>query len=484
MNYSMIVYLLGCVLELIGGSLLVPFAVGLGYGEKQAWSYLIVAVASALIGTLLIIKKPKNNKLFAKEGFVTVALSWIVMSVIGTLPFVIAKDIPSFMTAFFETVSGFTTTGASNLTEVESMSHAALFWRSETHWLGGVGVIIFILAVVRMTGGYSIQLMRAESPGPSTDKIRPKLRSTAIILYAIYTALTVAEAIALLICKLPVFDAVTTALATAGTGGFSVKDGGIGAYGNPAAEWVIAVFMVLFGVNFNLYYLVIKRRFKEAIKNEELIFFLSLIVATTTIIAINVKTTFPDLFASGHDLIRTSFFTVGAIISSTGFGTADFNNWPEFSKLLIMLIMFCGACAGSTGGGMKVIRILILLKAGFKEIAHAIHPRSVNAVRIDGKKVPGEIVKSVLAYFTIEMFIIAGSALILSIENFDLTTTVTSVITCMHNIGPGLNAVGPMGNFASFSIVSKVVLVFDMLAGRLEILPILVLLSPVTWKKN
>lgn len=484
MNYSMIIYLLGCVFELVGASLLVPFGVGLIYSEKEAWSYLIVAAISAALGTALILKKPKNNKIFAKEGFVTVSLSWILMSVIGALPFVISKDIPSFMTAFFETVSGFTTTGASNLTEVESLSHAGLFWRSETHWLGGVGVIIFILAVVRMTGGYSIQLMRAESPGPSTDKLRPRLKTTAIILYSIYTVLTVLETAALLICRIPVFDAVTTALATAGTGGFSVRNAGIGAYGNPAAEWVIAVFMVLFGINFNLYYLIIKKRFKEAIKNEELIFFLSLIFVTTAAIFINIKTTFPDMFASAHDLVRTSFFTVSSIISSTGFGTADFNNWPEFSKLLIMLIMFCGACAGSTGGGMKVIRIIILIKAGIKEIAHAIHPRSVNAVRVDGKKVSGEVVKSVLAYFVIEMLIIAGSTIVLSLENFDLTTTVTSVITCMHNIGPGLNMVGPMGNFASFSAVSKVVLVFDMLAGRLEILPILVLLSPATWKKN
>lgn len=480
----MIVYVLGCVFELLGASLLVPFGVGLIYSEKAAWSYLIVAAVTALAGLPLILRKPKSNKIFAKEGFVTVALSWVLMSLIGTIPFVISKDIPSFISAFFETVSGFTTTGASNLTEVESMSHASLFWRSETHWLGGVGVIIFILAVVRMTGGYSIQLMRAESPGPSTDKIKPRLKTTALILYAIYTVLTAAEAVLLLICKMPVFDAVTTALATAGTGGFSVKNAGIGAYMNPAAEWVIAVFMVLFGVNFNVYYLVIKKRFKEAFKNEELIFFLSLILITMTAISINVKTAFPDLFTSVGDLARTSFFTVGAIISSTGFGVADFNNWPEFSKLLIMLIMFCGACAGSTGGGMKVIRILILLKAGFKEIAHTIHPRSVNAVRIDGKKVPGEVVKSVLAYFAIEMFIIAGSALILSFESFDLTTVVTSVITCMHNIGPGLNIVGPMGNFASFSIVSKLVLVFDMLAGRLEILPMLILLSPATWKKD
>lgn len=484
MNYSMIIYLLGCVFELVGASLLVPFGVGLIYSEKEAWSYLIVAAISAALGTFLILRKPKNNKIFAKEGFVTVSLSWILMSVIGALPFVISKDIPSFMTAFFETVSGFTTTGASNLTEVESLSHAGLFWRSETHWLGGVGVIIFILAVVRMTGGYSIQLMRAESPGPSTDKLRPRLKTTAIILYSIYTVLTVLETAALLICRIPVFDAVTTALATSGTGGFSVRNAGIGAYGNPAAEWVIAVFMVLFGINFNLYYLIIKKRFKEAIKNEELIFFLSLIFVTTVAICINIKTTFPDMFASAHDLVRTSFFTVSSIISSTGFGTADFNNWPEFSKLLIMLIMFCGACAGSTGGGMKVIRIIILIKAGIKEIAHAIHPRSVNAVRVDGKKVSGEVVKSVLAYFVIEMLIIAGSTIVLSLENFDLTTTVTSVITCMHNIGPGLNMVGPMGNFASFSAVSKVVLVFDMLAGRLEILPILVLLSPATWKKN
>lgn len=484
MNYSIIVYLLGCVLELIGGSMLVPFGVGLCYGEKEAWSFLIVAVASALIGLPLILKKPKNNKLFAKEGFVTVALSWVTMSLVGAVPFVLSKDIPSYIDAFFETVSGFTTTGSSNLTDIETLSHAGLFWRSETHWLGGVGVIIFILAVVRMTGGYSIQLMRAESPGPSTGKLKPRLRSTAIILYAIYSALTLIEIIALLIVKFPLFDAVTTAMATAGTGGFSVLNSSIGGYSNHAAEWIIAVFMLMFGLNFNIYYLIIKRRFKEAFKNEELIFFLSLVAVSTVAVSINIKTCCPELFGSGSDLARTSFFTISSIISSTGFGTTDFNNWPEFSKLLIVLIMFCGACAGSTGGGMKSIRILVLIKAVVKEIGHAIHPKSVKSVRIDGKKVPGETVKSILAYCTIEMFILAGSAIIISLENFDLTTTVTSVITCMHNIGPGLNIVGPAGNFASFSILSKLVLVFDMLAGRLEILPMLILLSPVTWKKD
>ena len=480
----MIFYILGCVLELVGAALVVPFGVGMIYSEKEAWSYLIVAASSILIGTALILKKPKNNRLFAKEGFVTVALSWVMMSLIGAVPFVISKDIPSFMTAFFETVSGFTTTGATNLTEVESLSHASLFWRSETHWLGGVGVIIFILAVVRMTGGYSIQLMRAESPGPSTDKIKPRLKTTAIILYAIYTVLTAIQAVALLICKMPLFDAVTTALATAGTGGFSVRNAGIAAYMNPAAEWVIAAFMVIFGVNFNLYYLIVKRRFKEAIKNEELIVFLSIILLTTVSIMINIKTVFPDMFASAGELVRTSFFTVASIISSTGFTTADFNNWPEFSRLLIILIMFCGACAGSTGGGMKVIRIIILIKSGIKEVGHALHPRNVKGVRIDGKKVSGETVKSVLAYFALEMMIIAGSVLVLSFENFDMTTTVTSVITCMHNIGPGLNIVGPTGSFATYSVLSKIILVFDMLAGRLEILPMLVLLSPATWKKD
>lgn len=484
MNYSMIFYLLGCVLELVGAALIVPFAVGLIYSEGQAWSFLIVAVASVIIGAAVIRKKPKNNRIFAKEGLVTVALSWVLMSIIGALPFVISGDVPSFMTAFFETVSGFTTTGATNLTEIEALSHASLFWRSETHWLGGVGVIIFILAVVRMTGGYSIQLMRAESPGPSPDKLGPRLKTTAIILYAIYSVLTVSQAVLLIICKLPLFDAVTTAMATAGTGGFSVKNAGIGAYMNPAAEWVIAIFMVLFGINFSLYYLIIKRRFKEAIRNEELLVYLSVILLTALSIGINIKTVFPDMFSSAGELVRTTFFTVASVISSTGFTTADFNNWPEFSRLLLILIMFCGACAGSTGGGMKVIRIIILIKSGIKEIAHALHPRSIKSVRVDGKKVQSETVKGVLAYFALEMLIIAGSVLILSLENFDMVTTVTSVITCIHNIGPGLNMVGPTGSFVSYSLLSKIVLIFDMLAGRLEILPMLVLLSPATWKKD
>ena len=480
MNIRMVIYLLGCVLNVEGVALLVPFVIGMIFGEKQAFSFLITAGICFFVGILLIIKKPKNTKIYAREGFVTVALSWIIMSAMGALPFVLNSDIPSYVSAFFETVSGFTTTGSTILTDIESLSHASLFWRAETHWLGGLGIIVFLLGIVRLSGGYSMQLLKAESPGPSTDKFMPRLRYTSIILYAIYTVLTGIEFVLLMIFKMPWFDAITTAFATAGTGGFSVKNASIAAYGSPGVEIIITVFMVLFGINFAAYFLLIRGEFKAVLKNEEIRTFLIIIVVSASLITLNIRNIYPGI----GEAIRHSFFSVGSIISTTGFITQDFDLWPTFSKMILVILMFIGACAGSTGGGMKVSRIIVLFKAGVKEIQHLIHPKSITTIKLDGKKVSSEMIKGILAYFTVEMIVISVSTLIVSLNGFDTTTTVTSVITCIHNVGPGLNMVGPVGNFASFSVLSKIVLSFNMLVGRLEIMPMLILFSPATWKRD
>ena len=481
MNYSIIVYILGWVLNIEAVAMLLPCVVALIYGETvPLFSFLITAAVSFIAGLLMHLKKPKNTKFYAKEGFAVVALSWIVISLVGAVPFVLSGDIPSYITALFETVSGFTTTGSSNLTDVEVLSKAALFWRSETHWIGGMGVLVFLLTIVPMVGGHSMQLMRAESPGPVVDKLRPKIRHTAVILYVMYLALTVAECIFLLFGGMPLFDAICISFGTAGTGGFAISNAGIGGYNSVYIEMVIAVFMVIFAVNFGIYYMLLTKRFKDALKNEELRTFFLIIAIQIILISLNVY----HIYGNVGTTFRNVFFTVASIISSTGFGTADFNLWPSFSKILLVLLMFCGACAGSTGGGMKVSRVMILVKSAFTEIAHTIHPKSITTVKLDGKKVSGETVKNVRAYFILEMLIIGASMIIVAIDNFDFEVTTTAVITCMHNIGPGLGAIGPVGNFADFSVLSKLVLIFDMLAGRLEIMPLLVFFSAGIWGRT
>ncbi len=480
MNISMIFYILGWVLCTEAGAMVFPCVISLIYSEKQGFAYLITLAICLIIGVALIVKKPKNTRFYAKEGFATVALSWIVMSFIGAVPLCLSGDIPSFLSALFETVSGFTTTGATNLTDVEVLSKTSLFWRSETHWIGGMGVLVLILTLLPVASGQNIQLMRAESPGPTVDKFKPKLRYTAMILYLIYIALTVIEIIFLLIGKMPLFDAVTTAFSTAGTGGFAITNDGINAYHSSYIEIVLTVFMTLFAVNFSFYYMLITGRFKEAVKNTEVWTFLGIVVSSALIIALNVHKLFPSV----KDTLRNSFFTVSSVISTTGLCTADFDKWPQLSKMIIIMLMFFGACAGSTGGGMKISRIMVLFKSGFGEIKHLVHPKSVNAIKLGGKRVSSETVKNIRSFFVIEMIIIAISSLIVSLDNLDTTSTVTSVITCIQNVGPGLNAVGPTGNFASFSALSKIVFIFDMLAGRLEILPMLVLFYPPIWKRN
>lgn len=480
MNISIIFYILGWVLCTEAGAMLFPCVVSLIYSEKQGLYYLITLAVCLAVGIALIVKKPKKTRFYAKEGFAIVGLSWIVLSIIGAIPLCISGDIPSFMSALFETVSGFTTTGATNLTDVEVLSKTGLFWRSETHWIGGMGVLVLILTLLPIAGGQNIQLMRAESPGPTVDKFKPRLRYTAMILYIIYIVITILEIIFLLIGKMPLFDAVTTAFSTAGTGGFAITNDGINAYHSPYIEIVVTVFMILFSINFSFYYMIITRRFKEAMKNTEVWTYLGIILVSSLTIALNVYKLFPNV----KDTLRNSFFTVASVISTTGLCTADFDKWPQLSKMIIIMLMFIGACAGSTGGGIKVSRIMVLCKSAVGEIKHLVHPKSVNSIKISGKKVSSETVKNIRSYFVIEMIILAVSTLIVSLDNFDSTTTVTSVITCIQNVGPGLNVVGPTGNFASFSILSKLVLIFDMLAGRLELMPLLVLFYPPIWKKN
>lgn len=481
MNYSILVYILGWVLNIEAAAMLFPCIVALIYGEtRMLFSFLATAIVAFAVGFIMHRKKPKNVKFYAKEGFAAVALSWIVMSLVGAIPFVLGGDIPSYISALFETVSGFTTTGSSNIVDIDALTKTSNFWRSETHWIGGMGVLVFLLIIIPLAGGHSIQLMRAESPGPTVDKFRPKLRQMAALLYIMYFVMTVVEIVMLLLGGMPLFDAICLSFGTAGTGGFSISNAGIAGYNSAYIEMVIAVFMILFGINFGLYYLVLTKRFKEAVKNEELRTYLIVIGSAVAMISLNIY----HIYGSVGTTLKNAFFTVSSIISSTGYGTVDFNLWPEFSKIILVLLMFFGACAGSTGGGMKISRIMILAKSAVAEISHIVHPKSVNTVKIDGKKVSGETVKNVRAYFILEMIIIAASLVIVALDNFDFEVTATSVITCMHNIGPGLGAVGPMGNFAGFSILSKLVLIFDMLAGRLEIMPLLIFFSPKIWRRK
>ena len=428
---------------------------------------------------LLIRKKPKNPQIFTKEGFAVVGLSWIVMSLIGALPFTISREIPSYIDAVFETASRFTTPGASILKNVEALSHTALIWRSFTHWIGGMGVFIFLLAILPMAGGYNMNLMRAESPGPSVGKLVPKVKESAKILYIIYFSMTVVEMIILIITKMPVFDAVCLSFGTAGTGGFGIRGDSCASY-TPAAQWVLTVFMALFGINFNFYYFILKKKFKEAFSIEEVRWYIALILLSIAIITYNTLR-----FSNGFgESIRTAAFQVSSIVTTTGFATADFNLWPSLSKTVLLLLMLTGACAGSTGGGLKISRFIIWWKSIKRELEGFIHPRSVKAVEMDGKVIEKDTVRSVSVYMVVFLLVYLISVFFLSLDKFDLETNFTAVLATINNIGPGLGVVGPAGNFADFSILSKIVIIFDMLAGRLELYPILLLLTPGLWKKH
>ncbi len=481
MNIGIVRYFLGWVLNIEAFLMLLPCVTAVVYKDHTGIYFLIVMIMCWFLGWLAVHRKPKNTVFYAREGFVTVALSWVLLSFFGALPFWISGEIPSLVDAVFETISGFTTTGASILNNVEGLSYSMLMWRSFTHWVGGMGVLVFLLAILPLAGGgYSMHIMRAESPGPSVGKLVPKVKATAKILYVIYFSMTVLQVVLLLFGGMPLFDALTTSFGTAGTGGFGIKNNSIAFYDSYYLQGVITVFMILFGINFNVYYLFLIKRPKEALKSEEARTYLGIILVSTLLIAWNVRGYFPTIF----DAIHHAAFQVGSIITTTGFSTVDFDQWPQFSKTILIWLMFIGACAGSTGGGMKVSRIIIWIKEPKTDLSSLIHPRSVKVMKLDGKTVEHNVVRSANAYFIVYMLIFAGSVLLVSLNELDFNTTFTAVAATFNNIGPGMGGVGPMSNFSELSVMSKLVLMFDMLAGRLEIFPMLLLFSPGTWRKQ
>lgn len=479
MNYRMIIFILGWVFKIEAFCLVLPMGVGIFYSESAWKVYAVVAAASFLIGTVLTLKKPHKTAFFAKEGYIVVAMSWIVLSLVGALPFVMTGEIPRYVDAVFEAASGFTTTGASIITDLDVCSHATIFWRSFMHWIGGMGVLVFLLAIVNFAGGYSMELMKAESPGPIVGKFVPKVKKTAFILYAIYMAMTVLQFVILLIAKMPGFDALTLTLGTAGTGGFSIKNSGFSEY-TMLQQGIITVFMLLFSVNFSVYYLMIMKKVKQALKIEEVKWFFIVVGVSILTITLNIYKTYyaGNFFEAFHH----SAFSVATVVSTTGYATADFDKWPQLSRFILFVLMFMGACAGSTGGGIKVSRLVILIKNSLREIGAIIHPRSVKVVKLDGKRIEHEVLKRTTAYFITFMLMYVAAVFIISFDGFDMVTSLTAVAATINNIGPGLGMVGPTGNYSAFSDLSKIVLTFSMIAGRLELFPMLVLISPSTWK--
>lgn len=479
MNYSIVLYILGCVLKFESAFLVLPALVGLIYREHASVSYLAVAVLCLILGVLLTHKKPRSTNLYTREGFVAVALSWIIMSIFGAIPFVLTGDIPFYVDALFETISGFTTTGSSILTDVESISKASLFWRSFSHWIGGMGVFVFIMAILPMMGGSTMNLMKAESPGPSVSKLVPHVKDTAKILYGIYIAITICEATILRALGMPLFDSLTTTFGTVGTGGFGIRNDSIAGY-SPAIQITITVFMILSGINYTAYFYILTGKIKELFKIEEVRWYLAIIFGSVAVITWNVRSLYPTF----SETLRHAFFQVGSIITTTGYATTDFDLWPALSKTLLVTLMFIGACAGSTSGGIKVSRILILLKTIRKELSLIIHPRQVKKIRMDGHPVDHETLRSANVFLVVYFVLLLTSMLLISVDEFDFSTNFTSVVTVLNNIGPGLNLVGPTLNFSIFSPFSKFVLMFDMLAGRLELFPMMILLMPSTWKRK
>lgn len=484
MNKKAVLFLLGRILLLEGAFMLPSLILAIANNSiSSIWAFAITIACLAVLGGILsFFKKALKDGIHAKEGFVTVSLGWILLSLFGALPFFISGYIPSFLDAWFEAVSGITTTGASILSNVEALPNALLFWRCFLNWMGGMGVLVFMVALIPMAkgSGESLYLMRAESPGPVISKLMPKMRHTAQILYLIYIGLTVILCILLLVGGMPVFDSICHALSTAGTGGFSIKNASIGFYDSYYLQTVIGIFMMLFGVNFGVYYLLLMRDFKNALKNEEVRLYLGIIAASVLLIAINVRDYFPSL----RDTVHHTFFQVSSIITTTGFSSVDFDLWPQFSKSILLILMVLGACAGSTGGGFKISRLLILVKSARHELQRILHPRSVKVIKLDGRVLDDSIIKGVYGYFVLYCLILAISMLLISLSGFGLTTSLTAVIACVNNIGPGFDIVGPAGNYAAFSGLSKVILSFDMLIGRLEIYPMLLLFSPTVWGRG
>ncbi len=477
MNYKMIIYILGWILIFEGLFMAVPAITAVVYGESAFWFFLGTALFCALAGFLMKLKKPKNTTLYTRDGFVIVALSWIMLSIFGAMPFFLSGAIPNYVDALFEAVSGFTTTGASILPDVEALPKSMLMWRSFMHWVGGMGVLVFVMAFLPLSGGQNMTMMKAESTGPNVSKIVPRVKTTAFILYSIYFVMTLVMFIMLLFGGMSIFEALNTAFATAGTGGFGFLNSSMGSF-SPYIQIVITVFMLLFSVNFSCYYLILLGKFREAFTTEVKTFFI-VVASAITIITIDIS----YMFKSVWEAILHSSFTVSSIISTTGFMTVDFDQWPELSKTVLVLIMFIGACAGSTGGGIKISRFLILFKSLAKELELLVHPHMVKKIKIDSHTVDHDTVRSVNVYMVSYVVVFAASVILISFNEYDFTTNVTAVTATLNNIGPGLNQVGPTCNFGFFTGFSKLVLIFDMLAGRLELFPMLLLFKPSVWKK-
>lgn len=479
MNLSIIRKIIGYVLILEAVLLLAPPIAALIYNESEGYAYIITASICMIIGGLLAIKKPKTTVFYLKEGCVATALSWIVLSVFGSIPFLITGEIPHFIDAVFETASGFSTTGSTIIDNVEEISHASLMWRSLTHWIGGMGVLVFIMAVVPLSGGSNINLMRAESPGPSVGKLVPKMKVTARLLYIIYIVFTLLEFIFLAIGKMPIFDAFCTAVGTAGTGGFGVKNDSLASY-TPYVQWVVTVFMAMFGINFNLYYFLIHRQFKKAFAIEEVRYYIGMIVIGTAVVAFTTRHITPSVSTN----VRTAAFQVASLTTSTGFTTTNYDIFPSFAKTLFLLFMTIGACSGSTGGGTKISRWVIMGKAFVREIHSYLHPKSVRKLKMDGNQLDNNIIRSTSIYFFAFSSIFIVSLLLVSIEGKDFLTNFSSVLATINNIGPGMSMAGPSESFSEFSNLSKCVFIFDMLAGRLELFPVLMFFTPNVWKRR
>lgn len=482
MNYEMMAYVLMNIAKVEGFLMFIPAIVSLVYGEKDvAIRIFEIAVILVLVGKIFTRKKPSKSELFIKDGLLIVGLAWIIFSVIGAMPYYLTGGITSIVDAFFETVSGFTTTGSTILTDIESLPMGILFWRSFTHWIGGMGVLVFVMAIIPLSGGNTMNIMKAEVPGPTVDKLVPKTKQSAKILYLIYIAMTALEVILLMLGGMPFIDSLTNSFSTAGTGGFCMKADSIGFYDSAYIDGVVTVFMILFGINFNLFYLVLLKNFKRIFKSEELRTYIKIIAVAIALITWNIHGMYGGVLKS----FRYASFQVATIITTTGFMTADFNLWPTFSKAILLSLMIIGACAGSTGGGVKVSRVLITFKYIKSEIKKVIHPRSISNITMDEKLIDDTMTKNVSAYLLIYLVIMAVSFILITLNEFDIETSLTSVITCLNNVGPGLgNLVGPTGNFSTFSPFSKLVLTLDMLLGRLEIFPILFLFSPRIFKRR
>ena len=480
MNRRMTTYILGRMLGVEAAVLLIPALVSVIYGEEGWKAFLLTSAILVLLYVLLGRRKPEDSTSYGKDGFIIIACAWILWSVFGALPFYISGEIPSFVDAIFETVSGFTTTGSTILTNIEGLSKGMNFWRCLTHWIGGMGVLVFVMVIVSLEDNNSMHLMRAEVPGPETDKLVPKARDTAKILYSMYFVLTLAEVIFLLAGGMNLYDSIIHSFSTAGTGGFSNRNSSIAFYDSAYIDGVITVFMILFGINFNMYYLLLLKKVKDVFKNEETRAYLGIILGSTLLITLNIL----SIYEKPLKAFRYAIFQVSAIITTTGFATADFNLWPEFSKCILLGLMVFGACAGSTGGGMKVARVLILLKSAKRELKRLLHPKSVAIVKVNEKKIKDDTLQGVYVYFICYVAIFMVSVLLISLNNFDFATTFSGVLTTMNNVGPGIAAVGPIENFAAFSDFSKIIFCLDMLIGRLEIFPFLVLFSPNLWRKK